>query len=558
MGNFVLLIKYMRMIIFQKYFKECLSVCFNYDINKELLDKEMLPIKHLFNRDKKSINSYSYKLKSFFDLPESYITNSGYGKKINSNYIPIEKKELAANYLIRIIPEQNLSSSNRQRKLFNLYEIFTNKSYDKFEIKNNLYNDEIWRSSNKYIFKFIRKEIEKHENLKSLEDYICKNEEETLNYLLEFIKYSKEGRVILNQNDQFCQRDQLQNDEFENNAFIPDILKDIYKLLGVDIRNSLAHNRMNRPCEKALTFQNICVEIDEKMSNKYNEPKNHSDPDFKKASSCFIEEYFEKIGDEEAKKNFPLIYKLKDPITLNVIFNKETRQSMTKFGKLYDNEDIEKLIKNNEIVKKILNNTNILNKIKNDDISDQTYSSIEKFSDFDDDSKSMSITFSSTISSNLETLNEYKEYIRNIFTHIDFINSVNLRTGRCGEAYIYEYLRNSGLYKNVKWNMLSQDSNGELLEYRNNTYLIKKEGAPYDIEIETYDNRTIYVEVKSTRHEFGNKIPFYISEHQINAMRETLPPNKYVLAIVFDVMNHPRHFFMSLRENIGNLKLVEN
>ncbi len=127
-------------------------------------------------------------------------------------------------------------------------------------------------------------------------------------------------------------------------------------------------------------------------------------------------------------------------------------------------------------------------------------------------------------------------------------NATLKTVGLSGEAYIYELLLNSGRFRKVKWNMLDFIGPGEYFIFNGNTYFIAlNSGKHYDILVETFTNRKIYIEVKSTRGEFGNKIPFYISYKQIEMMKSTQPPDEYLLAIVFNVLENPKHFFMTLK-----------
>ena len=153
------------------------------------------------------------------------------------------------------------------------------------------------------------------------------------------------------------------------------------------------------------------------------------------------------------------------------------------------------------------------------------------------------------IASNEKDIDFYKKSFDNIFQYgddLDFENSFNKKTGNFGEAYIYELLKNSGKYKNVIWKMLSTNENGEDIEINGKVYNVIPDDSPYDIVVETFDNYKLYIEVKSTRKNMGNKVPFYISQRQIDMMERTKPPDKYILAIVFNVMDAPRHFFMTL------------
>ena len=98
--------------------------------------------------------------------------------------------------------------------------------------------------------------------------------------------------------------------------------------------------------------------------------------------------------------------------------------------------------------------------------------------------------------------------------------------------------------------MLDNTGQGQDFEYNGKNYKIHSDGSHYDILVETFDGRKIYVEVKSTKNKFNNKVPFYLSLNQIAKMEKIEFPNEYVLAIVFNVMSQPKHFFMTLRKEI--------
>jgi len=128
-------------------------------------------------------------------------------------------------------------------------------------------------------------------------------------------------------------------------------------------------------------------------------------------------------------------------------------------------------------------------------------------------------------------------------------NATNKTVGISGEAYIYEHLLNSGKFRSVKWNMLDFTGPGEYFIFNGNIYFIALNSEKhYDILVETFNNRKIYIEVKSTRGEFGNKIPFYISYKQLEMMELVQPPDEYLLAVVFNVLENPKHFFMTLKK----------
>jgi len=581
-------------------FKECLKTCFDYDIKNELLDPRMLPIKDLLQKEKKSIYNYNEKLKYYFELPESYDFNSNNGTNANKEYVKVEKKERAAMYLIRIIPEQNPnyeqyssdneedSSRGKQRRLFHLYQIFVKTDDKAIEIKDNDQNEGIWKYSNRYIYKIIRNVIEEHADIDSLANSLEISKEETLNHLKEFIiNYSKDGRIVPNQNDHFCQLDELKNDESLKNNFIPEKLKDISQSLDHDIRNNLVHQFIGRPCSEAMTYIESCLEIDKLVKEKYENPVNHGLSQFKEAARSLIEEYFYEIGDKKAEEQFPSTYNLKDRITLNVIFDKELRQNMTKLGKAYGSDAIIKALNNPNIMDELMKGElsdekyatikqynsfnekygkdaittlmkypNTLKKILNGEISDDEYLSIIHYDHLGNPLfivehngyRKIRIPFDSSICSFEDILGFLNEYISYIF---DFRGKMKREINIYGEIYVYEYLRNSGLYKNVTWNRLSQEDKGEVIEYNDKKYWIEPDVSYSNIIVETNDNHTVYVEVISTSNKFNNNVPLFFNEKKIQEMKEIHSHDQYVLAIVFGVKSNPIHFFMTLRDNLS-------
>ena len=146
-------------------FKQCMNECFDYDIDKELIhDGITFDTKISLKR----IYDYSHLLKKNFRMSETY---DYYNR---NNYISLQQKEMAAKYLIRIIPKDtnekilNGNFQNKQRELYKLYKIFTKDNYSTCEIKRHDRNEEIWKYSNKYIIKMIKEIIEKYSNITDL------------------------------------------------------------------------------------------------------------------------------------------------------------------------------------------------------------------------------------------------------------------------------------------------------------------------------------------------------------------------------------------------------
>ena len=541
-------------------FKICLKNYFYIDIKENLLDKRFNSLN--LNITKKRI--YDYK-----GVLEENFNNNDY-------FFPEKNKAYAAIELLKIIPQEKEETKkliltdiqDKQIILFKLYITFTKENIKPIEIERNDLNEKIWRYSNPYIYEIIKRIIEKHDNIDSLSKYLNCDKNKAIKFVNLFIKYTKKGKIILNQNYKFCElNNHLYNDGLDSNNKLPEELKDIAKILGFDIREHLAHEKMGRPCLHYYSYKDLCSEIDDIMIEKYNDSNNFTNKMFKKAASSLLEEYFEDIGEEKSKKYFPQTFDKKDRIILNVVYDKKQRKNMTEFGKLYGNDAISKLLKNPKLIKSIINeeitDSNYKSKIgkaksndadeeeeeeeEDEDLNDNTQLTINK------DSKSITIPLNPEITSNKKAINFYKSNLSQILDYkddLDFGNPVNKKSGISGEAYIYELLLNSGIYKKVKWQMLSETYSGETFNYNGKIYNIKQDDSHYDILVETYNNHKLYIEVKSTKKKFRKKVPFYLSQKQIEMIKSTKPPDKYILAVVFDVLTKPKHFFMILNDNL--------
>ena len=562
-----------------------------------------------------------------------------------------ENLRKAAEYLIRIIPvKSNNTNFENQRELFLIYEFFTKNKYDYSEINiNQVTNNNLWFYSNKYIYDIIRKIIEKHDNINSLAKSLGKNKKSTIEKLKAFIKFSKTGKIVLNQNSNLCEINSLSNEK--NWGKGSEKLKKIAYFLDYDVRSELVHESMGNPCLKNMSYKDICDKIDEIMSDKFKNISNHQNEKYRNAAK-YLSEYFDEIGEEKAEKCFRSTFAIKEKIAYNVIYDEKTRKNFSELDKTFGIKNLSELSKNskiqnivkklinndelvknvielektfdNEIISSILDNSKFINNIGNDGEKINHYLKFEKkfgkdaiskildnpdkekllsglindeelfnnFSKYNIDSlkiffknpktlnrilngelsdssdssystqtkvisenKSINSSFNSEIIEDKPLYDFYRNSLPSFLQYagdFDFgnENSMNIRIGIIGEAYIYELLSSSGKYKSVKWNMLDNTGQGEDFEYNGKHYKIHSDGSQYDILVETFDGRKIYVEVKSTKNKFNNKVPFYLSLNQIEKMEQIEFPNEYVLAIVFNVMIQPKHFFMILKKNI--------
>ena len=386
-------------------FKKCLKKCFSFDINEELINKQITNIKPKISR-----NIYNYK-----SIINKYLRTEQ--RNNNSKVIPLEKKKEAAEYLIRIIPKKDENNSdnnlyNKQTKLFEIYKFFTGNNCESYEIEQNNNYEDIWESSNTFIYLIIREIIEKEDNIDSLAIKLKKNKESIIENLKQFIKFSSTGKIIPNQNNKFCEESVLSNEiEWKDS----ETLKNISFYLGYDVKEELAHISMEKPCSRNMRYDDICKKIDKLMSDKYRQTSNHQDSNYKNAAKLLLD-YFDDIGEKEAKKYFDYTFSIKEKIAYNVIYNEKTRKSFAELEKLIDINNFSYLLKESKT-------KNIIKKLINDEKAYQFFAEIEERYD----RESLSILMKSP--------KEIKEYI-------EFEK-------KFGKDTISTLLNNSNIRKNV-------------------------------------------------------------------------------------------------------------
>ena len=138
-------------------------------------------------------------------------------------------------------------------------------------------------------------------------------------------------------------------------------IKKIALYLDYDVKEKLANEELENPCQNNMTYQDICKEIDELMVNKYKDPSNYQNINYKKAAKT-LSEYFDNIGEKEAEKYFPLTFSIKENIAYNVIYDEKTCKNFADLEKSYNLNDLSILSNNSEvknIIKKLINNEKI-------------------------------------------------------------------------------------------------------------------------------------------------------------------------------------------------------
>ena len=159
-----------------------------------------------------------------------------------------------------------------------------------------------------------------------------------------FIKFSS-GKIFLNQNNKLCKKDNLCNEKDWEKG---EELKKIALFLEYDVKEKLVHEKMVNSILKDMKNQEICTEIDNRLSEKYKDISNYQKEDFK--NSCkYLLNYFDSIGEKKASNYFPRVFLIKESIAYNVIYDEKTRKNFANLDKSFNLNNLSELVENAEI-----------------------------------------------------------------------------------------------------------------------------------------------------------------------------------------------------------------
>jgi len=592
-------------------FKECMSSCFNYDIKKHLIDDELLSIKSLTHGRERKINDYIDEIKNYF-IKEKELKNKQKAAKYLIRIIPKEtnddhniwqniQRKLFDIYKIFCEPNiQNCEIENeycdkefwKDANYYICKEIISNiekyKNIKDLDSDLKINNEEKIFEYLNIIFKF------------TSEGKAIPNQNNEFCYLIDLKKerlfeheipdelkdISKDLGIDVRHFLLHPKVEKFKNSEMETYSY-RNICEEIDDMIKKKI--SFSENYSD------LTFKRVIdnlVEIyfdkidDDELLKKYF-PYTYSEREsiilkvlynketrknMTKLGKVYEEDKISKLLENNYKEVIDMIINEENPENLNNI--KECIKYISNLHKpmplnLSNNSESNNTLTINldDIIFNMNNNIYSYGNQSNNCISSTNEnihllkSSNEKSHHIlssnkqinSNNTKSISINFYSGFNDNekifiRDTFNEVIRYNYDFY----FNSSRNKITGLNGEVYIYELLLRSNQFESVEWTMQRKEGYGQKFDCKGKTYFIDPEdGSHYDIIAKAKDGRQFYIEVKSTSYEFcNNKVPFYLSKMQIETMKRVTPPNEYILAIVFDVMNNPKHFFMNLRENI--------
>ncbi len=114
-----------------------------------------------------------------------------------------------------------------------------------------------------------------------------------------------DGKIILNQNNNFCEINELSNEKDQENG--SQKLKKISLYLDYDVRNELVQESMENPCLKDISYKDIFNKINEKMFTKFKDISNHQNENYKNATK-YLSNILMKQAKNRQKNIFALFF----------------------------------------------------------------------------------------------------------------------------------------------------------------------------------------------------------------------------------------------------------
>lgn len=255
---------------------------------------------------------------------------------LDNVYYKYSKEALleVACYLLTLLPNQTSKDLfAKQEKLLEIAE-FLNPSKE-FQVSTEIdYSDnDLWKNCDVFVSIMIMDTIQTAGSLEKLNSETGYKGEnnliEKLNWFFSFInseRISDNSRSLYpNQNGIFKEMCTLYKEE----GTINDMLKNIIsKLVSPDeeYRNILMDTRIEVQPQQTLNTEDAYKLIDDTIAEKYSQPKNWLDENFKEAIRDLIEVWGEQHAGTFNSDNFPKIYPQKDTIVLNVVWTRDKRQ----------------------------------------------------------------------------------------------------------------------------------------------------------------------------------------------------------------------------------------
>lgn len=234
--------------------------------------------------------------------------------------------------------------------------------------------------------------------------------------------------------------------------------------------------------------------------------------------------------DTKLSRLFPKTYKNRKNLSYDYIFDAETKARFSQINDSYSSDEIEILIENKDFVRKILQS--------NDLITIQKI--IEEFPNTD---------FKSILNILRREQGDFstEQFQQNIS------DERKREIGDKGECFVYEMLCSRFGRSNVKWsNYVPNDENARVVRFGGKEYRLHTTSHDFDFVV-SYNNKTIYVEVKTTSGNIKNSkiFPLIFEPKEwewidVNNEDDAL----HYIVRVFDVENNPKAYFLKQELNV--------
>ena len=234
--------------------------------------------------------------------------------------------------------------------------------------------------------------------------------------------------------------------------------------------------------------------------------------------------------DTKLSRLFPKTYKNRKNLSYDYIFDAETKARFSQINDSYSSDEIEILIENKDFVRKILQS--------NDLITIQKI--IEEFPNTD---------FKSILNILRREQGDFstEQFQQNIS------DERKREIGDKGECFVYEMLCSRFGRSNVKWsNYVPNDENARVVRFGGKEYRLHTTSHDFDFVV-SYNNKTIYVEVKTTSGNIKNSknFPLIFEPKEwewidVNNEDDAL----HYIVRVFDVEINPKAYFLKQELNV--------
>lgn len=256
-----------------------------------------------------------------------------------------------AQYMIQIIPatefEGVLNTQDSLRRVARFFLVDKCKGVDE-TIE---YTDsKLWQRINEFICIDIATYIEKKATIEALVNDLATTEEVLFENLNVLYRYIETRNISLNrkafypnQAGKFVVKDKLSKES----EYIDKLLKDIISLIadeGENYYNILIDSRCTATIDKPKNCADTYAYIDGKIKELYDNHAKWEDNNFKKAARLLIDEWGELNRNLFDENHFPKVYRIKDSISMNVVWTKNERQQLQILKNSLNAEDLTNLV----------------------------------------------------------------------------------------------------------------------------------------------------------------------------------------------------------------------